>query len=189
MFAAPSLRQGPVTATWLALLGATGIYNIVSYPAIWRAYDPSRAILWFVRTGSYDNLAGVLLAITGCEAMFANLGQFNKAAIRISFAGYAYPMLVLAYLVSYESGWTKGIVKAEGMQGQGARLIQETTHRQVSHLTIPGPTGGGLYWIMFTFAVLATVSRLCHAFVAAETPASSSRLKVRISWHQESCHD
>jgi KUP system potassium uptake protein len=96
-----------VTATWLALLGATGIYNIVSYPVIWRAYDPSRAILWFVRTGSYDSLAGVLLAITGCEAMFANLGQFNKAAIRISFAGYAYPMLVLAYLVSDESCWAK----------------------------------------------------------------------------------
>jgi KUP system potassium uptake protein len=162
-----------VTATWLALLGATGIYNIVSYPAIWRAYDPSRAILWFVRTGSYDNLAGVLLAITGCEAMFANLGQFNKAAIRISFAGYAYPMLVLAYLVSYESGWTKGIIKAERMQGQGARLIQDpTVIANVFYLTIPGPTGGGLYWIMFIFAVLATVSRLCHAFVPAETPAS-----------------
>ncbi|RSH89944.1 hypothetical protein EHS25_001930 [Saitozyma podzolica] len=130
----------PVTATWLALLGATGIYNIVSYPAIWRAYDPSRAILWFVRTGSYDNLAGVLLAITGCEAMFANLGQFNKAAIRISFAGYAYPMLVLAYL------------------GQGARLIQDpTVIANVFYLTIPGPTGGGLYWIMFIFAVLATL--------------------------------
>ncbi|GFZ49919.1 hypothetical protein JCM24511_07322 [Saitozyma sp. JCM 24511] len=148
----------PVTATWLALLGATGIYNIVSYPAIWRAYDPSRAILWFVRTGSYDNLAGVLLAITGCEAMFANLGQFNKAAIRISFAGYAYPMLVLAYLVSYESGRTKGIVKAERMQGQGARLIQDpTVIANVFYLTIPGPTGGGLYWIMFIFAVLATL--------------------------------
>jgi hypothetical protein len=50
--------------------------------------------------------------------MFANLGQFNKAAIRISFAGYAYPMLVLAYLVSYESGWTKGIVKAERMRAK-----------------------------------------------------------------------
>jgi K+ transporter len=41
------------------------------------------------------------------RAMFANLGQFNKAAIRISFAGYAYPMLVLAYLVSDESCWAK----------------------------------------------------------------------------------
>ena len=92
-----------VTAIWLALLGATGIYNIVSYPGIWRAYDPSRAVLWFVRTGEYDTLAGVLLAITGCEAMFANLAQFNKASIRLGFGGYCYPMLILAYLVSDRS--------------------------------------------------------------------------------------
>jgi len=73
----------------LILLAATGIANITKYPGIFRAFDPSRAIMcmsstgfpylvfWFissivfVRTKDYDILAGVLLAVTGCEALFA----------------------------------------------------------------------------------------------------------------------
>ena len=65
----------------------TGIINITTFPGIFRAFDPSRAVLCesnilscvyilnnslgFLRTKDYDNLAGVLLAVTGCEAMFA----------------------------------------------------------------------------------------------------------------------
>jgi len=71
----------------MLLLGITGIINITKYPGIFRAFDPSRAVLCasqiysrdrcvdnplvFVRTRNYDSLAGVLLAVTGCEAMFA----------------------------------------------------------------------------------------------------------------------
>ena len=82
-------RSWLVTFVWLLLLAATGIYNITRFPGIFRAFDPSRAImcnhrsLWhitlcligsfsdFVRTKDYETLSGVLLAITGCEALFA----------------------------------------------------------------------------------------------------------------------
>ncbi|RXW25375.1 hypothetical protein EST38_g530 [Candolleomyces aberdarensis] len=95
----------------------------------------------FVRTKNYDLLSGVLLAVTGCEAMFANLGQFNAASIRLSFCVLAYPALILAYL------------------GQGARLIHdgEAAFDNIFYRTIPGPVDGALYWIMFIFAVLATL--------------------------------
>lgn len=73
---------------WFALLAGTGIYNITFFPGIMRAFDPSRAVLRmcvfvrvvlrlmdttsvFVRTKNYDSLTGVLLAVTGCEAIFA----------------------------------------------------------------------------------------------------------------------
>ena len=69
----------------------TGIVNVISFPGIFRAFDPSQAVMCkrhnsslfiyltlhlflssgFVRTGEYELLAGVLLAVTGCEAMFA----------------------------------------------------------------------------------------------------------------------
>lgn len=67
----------------------TGIYNCTFYPGIFRAFDPSRAILRksfgilpyadpstnafavFVRTKNYDLLSGIFLAVTGSEAMFA----------------------------------------------------------------------------------------------------------------------
>jgi len=81
------LPQDSVTFVWLMLLGVTGIVNITAFPGIFRAFDPSRAVLCtsnilssvhvlndslgFLRTKDYDNLAGVLLAVTGCEAMFA----------------------------------------------------------------------------------------------------------------------
>jgi KUP system potassium uptake protein len=78
-----------VTFLWLLFLGGTGIANITHFPGIFRAFDPSRAVLRtftlcahpqcpltdlsavFVRTRDYDLLAGVLLALTGCEALFA----------------------------------------------------------------------------------------------------------------------
>ncbi|EJU00469.1 potassium transporter [Dacryopinax primogenitus] len=131
----------PLTVIWLVLIGGSGISNITHYPGIWRAYDPSRAVLWFVRTGNYDYLAGVLLAVTGCEAMFANLGQFNRASIRLSFTSVTYPCLVLAYL------------------GQGARLITdgENAIQNVFYNTIPGPVNGGLWWFTYCFAIFATL--------------------------------
>lgn len=105
----------------------------------------------FVRTKDYDLLAGIFLAVTGSEAMFAksvyeaisymrlltsfpiSLGQFNAASIRIGFCAFVYPALVLAYL------------------GQGARLIHDgaDTLNGVFYKTIPGPTGGPLYWYVY----------------------------------------
>ncbi|KAG6828165.1 hypothetical protein H0H92_008933 [Tricholoma furcatifolium] len=113
----------PVAFVWFLLLAGTGIYNITFFPGIFRAFDPSRAVLLFVRTGDYDILAGVLLALTGCEAVFANLGQFTAASIRISFSFFVLPALILAYL------------------GQGARLIVdgEAVLNNMFYSTIPGP--------------------------------------------------
>ncbi|KAG8843145.1 hypothetical protein FRB96_004344 [Tulasnella sp. 330] len=133
-----SICFAPVTFLWLLLLGSTGIYNITTHPGIFRAFDPSRMVLWFARTKNYDYLAGVLLAVTGCEAMFANLGHFNRLSIQLGFGLFVYPMLVLAYL------------------GQGARLIRdgEVVLANVFYQTIPGPTGGALYWIVDYFLAL-----------------------------------
>ncbi|KAM6494401.1 Potassium transporter [Amanita muscaria] len=136
-----SFLFSPVSLLWFIALAATGIYNITSFPGIFRAFDPSRAVLLFVRTRDYDLLTGVLLAITGCEAIFANLGQFNAASLRLSFALVAYPSLLLAYL------------------GQGARLVVDGDNaiKNVFYNTIPGPPNGPLFWIMFVLAILATI--------------------------------
>ncbi|KIY46736.1 potassium transporter [Fistulina hepatica ATCC 64428] len=153
-----SFMFSPIASIWFLLLAGTGIYNITTYPGIFRAFDPSRAVMLFVRTKDYDMLAGILLCLTGCEAMFANLGHFNRASIQLSFIGFVYPSLVLAYL------------------GQGARLIVdgEAALSNVFYQTIPGNPNGPLWWhvyfplgsivllkpgfrMVFVFAILATV--------------------------------
>ncbi|KAK2467233.1 hypothetical protein APHAL10511_000782 [Amanita phalloides] len=136
-----SFLFSPVSLVWFIALAGTGIYNITYYPGIFRAFDPSRAVLLFVRTKNYDLLTGVLLAVTGCEAVFANLGQFNAASIRLSFTTLVYPSLLLAYM------------------GQGARLIVhgDQVISNVFYQTIPGPVNGPLYWIIYVLAILATL--------------------------------
>ncbi|PSR72214.1 hypothetical protein PHLCEN_2v11921 [Hermanssonia centrifuga] len=109
----------PATFVWLILLAATGIVNIVSYPGVFRAFDPSRAIMLFVRTKNYDILAGVLLALTGCEAMFASC--------------FVYPSVVLAYLG----------------QGARLIVDGETALANLFYATIPGSPNGPLYWSVF----------------------------------------
>ncbi|KAF7795026.1 hypothetical protein EIP86_006170 [Pleurotus ostreatoroseus] len=133
----------PVTFIWLLFLFGTGIANVTTYPGIFRAFDPSRAVMLFVRTKDYDLLAGVLLALTGCEAMFASLGHFNILSIQLSFSFIVYPSIVLAYL------------------GQGARLIVdgEAALQNMFYATIPGSHNGPLYWIIFVLGILSTVSR------------------------------
>ncbi|KAF9644319.1 potassium transporter [Thelephora ganbajun] len=136
-----SFMFAPIAFIWLLLIGATGIVNIVTVPGIFRAFDPSRAILWFVRTKNYDNLTGVVLALTGCEAMFANLGQYNKLSIQISFSVFVYPCLILAYL------------------GQGARIIKDgdAVMNNIFYATIPGSSNGPLFWIIYVFGIFATL--------------------------------
>ncbi|GAA5928143.1 hypothetical protein JCM3775_002829 [Rhodotorula graminis] len=135
------LLFSPVVTIWLLINAGVGIVNITHYPGIFRAFDPSRAVMLFVRTGNYDLLGGVILCITGVEALFANLGQFSKGSIRLAFCCLAAPCLMLQYL------------------GQGAKLIVggEAVLQNVFFNSIPGGTGGGLWWFVWIFAVLAAV--------------------------------
>ncbi|KAF8195375.1 potassium transporter-domain-containing protein [Pholiota molesta] len=133
----------PISFIWFLILIGTGIYNITFFPGIFRAFDPSRAVLLFIRTKDFELLAGVLLALTGCEALFAkfvNSGTIQRCIDQDLFVAFVYPAIIIAYL------------------GQGARLIHDGAPilQNVFYTTIPGPVNGPLYWIVFVFAILAT---------------------------------
>jgi len=91
----------PIVILWLAFNGGFGIYNLVMFDwTVLRAFSPYYAFQFFIqhKTEGWRMLGGVLLAFTGVEALFADLGAFSMRAIQLSWMTYTYPCLLLAYL-------------------------------------------------------------------------------------------
>ena len=93
------LLFGPICALWFVSLGMVGIWNIAQHPTILWALDPIYAIRFATGHGfaSFVVLGSVLLAITGAEALYADMGHFGKRAIRIAWFSIVAPGLVLNY--------------------------------------------------------------------------------------------
>lgn len=91
----------PIVTVWLLFNLVSGIYNLALYDyTVLKAFSPYFAFAYLVRNG-YDgwrSLGGLLLAFTGVEALFADLGAFSKRAIQMSWLGICYPCLLFAYI-------------------------------------------------------------------------------------------
>ncbi|QUN31350.1 potassium transporter Kup [Cupriavidus sp. KK10] len=91
---------GPVTIVWFIALAAAGIHGIARYPAILGALSPLHALGFVTQHGfaSFAVLGAVLLAFTGAEALYADMGHFGSAPIRLAWFGLVFPALALNYL-------------------------------------------------------------------------------------------
>ncbi|KAI9780432.1 MAG: hypothetical protein M1839_006706 [Geoglossum umbratile] len=91
----------PIVIAWLGLNAAFGIYNLALFDhSVLKAFSPSYAFEFLIRnkTHGWRMLGGVLLAFTGVEALFADLGAFSRRAIQLSWLCCAFPCLLLAYV-------------------------------------------------------------------------------------------
>ncbi|KAL0382206.1 UNVERIFIED_CONTAM: Potassium transporter 2 [Sesamum calycinum] len=91
----------PIVLTWLLCISGLGLYNIFHWNRhVYQALSPTYMIKFLKKTrkGGWMSLGGILLCITGSEAMFADLGHFSYAAIQIAFTFLVYPALILAYM-------------------------------------------------------------------------------------------
>jgi len=90
---------GPICVLWFLALGAVGIGNIVHTPVVLYALDPLHALRFVTGHGfaSFVVLGSVLLAFTGAEALYADMGHFGKRAVRLAWFGLVLPALVLNY--------------------------------------------------------------------------------------------
>ncbi|MCJ1435935.1 hypothetical protein MMC27_005311 [Xylographa pallens] len=91
----------PVIIIWLSFNASFGIYNLVWYDhSVLKAFSPYFAGAYLVRnrTDGWKSLGGILLAFTGVEAMFADLGAFSMRAIQLSWMCFTFPCLLLAYI-------------------------------------------------------------------------------------------
>ncbi|PIN10086.1 hypothetical protein CDL12_17329 [Handroanthus impetiginosus] len=132
----------PVVITWLLCISAIGLYNIFYWnPHVYKALSPHYIYRFLKKTQKegWMSLGGILLCITGSEAMFADLGHFSQLSIKIAFTSMVYPSLILAYM------------------GQAAYLSQhhdiQNGYRVGFYVSVPEK----LRWPVLVIAVLAAV--------------------------------
>ena len=90
---------GPITLIWFLMIAALGVRQIVQRPEVLAAIDPRHAVQFFVenRGHGFLMLGGVVLAITGVEALYADMGHFGLGPIRKTWLGLVWPALLLNY--------------------------------------------------------------------------------------------
>ncbi len=91
---------GPILMVWFVVIAVLGVRQVVHDPAVFQGLSPSWAVRFMITHGAagYLVLGGVVLAVTGAEALYADRGHFGAAPIRLGWFGLALPALVLNYL-------------------------------------------------------------------------------------------
>ena len=91
---------GPVIALWFAVLAVTGAIEIARQPAILAALDPRQALGFLRERGVlvFAAVGAIVLAFTGAEALYADLGHFGKRPIRLAWSAVVLPALALNYM-------------------------------------------------------------------------------------------
>ncbi|MCK9388706.1 MAG: potassium transporter Kup [Sulfuritalea sp.] len=127
---------GPVTCVWFFALGALGAVQIADHPGILAALLPQHALAFLVADPALGFLAmgSVFLALTGAEALYADMGHFGRRPIRLAWFGMVLPSLLLNYF------------------GQGALLLADpATIRNPFYLMAPD-------WLLLPLVGLATAA-------------------------------
>lgn len=129
----------PIILAWLFCNASIGLYNLITWnPSILKALSPYYMYHFFKVDGKegWIALGGILLCITGAEAMYADLGHFSPKSVKLTFVGVVYPSLLIGYV------------------GQAAYLSKHLD--QVDHAffkSVPNP----VFWPVFVIATLASI--------------------------------
>jgi KUP system potassium uptake protein len=127
---------GPITLLWFFAIAAAGLWHIAQNLSVLRAFNPAHGAVFLASHGIIGlvTLGAVFLAVTGSEALYADLGHFGRGPIRMAWFGAALPALVLNYL------------------GQGALLLADPQAiENPFFLLYPN-------WALLPMVVLATVA-------------------------------
>ncbi|KAI3854143.1 hypothetical protein MKX03_022156 [Papaver bracteatum] len=126
----------PIVLLWFLLIGGTGAFNIwKNDSSVLRAFSPIYIYRYFKR-GGWRTLGGIMLSITGTEALFADLSHFPVSAVQLAFTVLVFPCLLLAYT------------------GQAAYIIKNQDHViDAFYRSIPA----SIYWPVFVIATVAAI--------------------------------
>ena len=140
---------GPVMTLWFGSIALFGVLEIAKEPSILKAVNPWYAVQFFVNHGftGIFILGSVVLAVTGAEALYADMGHFGRLPIRLAWAVYVFPSLLLNYF------------------GQGALLLRDPTASfNPFYRLIPGPVIYPMLILATAAAVIASQALISGAF-------------------------
>ncbi|MFI8185798.1 potassium transporter Kup [Actinacidiphila glaucinigra] len=163
---------GPVMVAWFLAIGACGVAGIADHPQILRALSPTYALgFLFGHFGTaFFALAAVVLAVTGAEALYADMGHFGRRAITRGWLFLVFPACVLSYF------------------GQGALILADPANIS-SPFFLLVPDWGRLPMVLLatTATVIASQAVITGAYSVASQAAQLGYLpRLRIAHTSES---
>jgi KUP system potassium uptake protein len=159
---------GPVMALWFTAIGALGVKGIAGNPAILKALSPTYAgsFLFGHFSEGFFTLAAVVLAVTGAEALYADMGHFGRGPIMRAWLALVFPACVLSYL------------------GQGALVLGDPAHAVASPFFLLVPDWARLPMVLLAGAatVIASQAVISGAFSVTQQAAQLGYLpRLRIA--------
>ncbi|MGQ0741823.1 MAG: potassium transporter Kup [Alphaproteobacteria bacterium] len=129
---------GPIVLVWFLTLGTFGLNSIATTPAILAAVNPYEAARMFLAEPwiAFVSLGAVVLAVTGCEALYADMGHFGRGPIKDAWVSLVLPCLLLNYF------------------GQGAAILRDPAALDHPFYAV---APAGMHYPLLVLATLATI--------------------------------
>ncbi|MGA2733644.1 MAG: KUP/HAK/KT family potassium transporter [Syntrophobacteraceae bacterium] len=151
---------GPVMILWFAVIATLGVASISRRPEILAAVNPAHGVRFFLNNGihGFFLLGAVVLCVTGCEALYADMGHFGARAIRISWYLVALPALVLNYF------------------GQGAVILHDPAKAEAPFFSLVP------HALLYPMVVLATIATIIASQAIISGVFSLTRQAIQLGF-------
>jgi KUP system potassium uptake protein len=151
---------GPVTLCWFIAITIAGLPWVLRHPGILLAVSPVHAVRFFVahRTHGFLVLGSVVLCITGCEALYADMGHFGRGPIRVAWYSVVFPALLVNYF------------------GQGAMLLERPEAAANPFYALIPPQ------LLIPMVVLATMAAVVASQALISGAFSLTRQAVQLNY-------
>ncbi len=151
---------GPIMLVWFVSLGVLGAISVFKHPQVLAALNPHWAIQFFLtyKTVAFFSLGSVVLAITGVEALYADMGHFGKFPIQLAWFTVALPALLLNYF------------------GQGALILSDPA-AIANPFFMLAPE-----WLVFPMVILSTMATVIASQAVISGVFSLTRQAVRLGY-------
>lgn len=151
---------GPIMIVWFFTIAILGIISVIDNPSVLRAINPYHAVKFFTvhKYLAFLGLGATFLALTGAEALYADMGHFGLSPIRISWFSFIFPALILNYF------------------GQGALLLKDSSAvSNPFYLLAPN-------WMLYPLIFLATASTIIASQAVITGTFSMTQEAIRLGY-------